>query len=161
MKLAKAFAASSLFLLLAASGLHVACSTASVAGRFGFTTTGSIPAVGPVAATGIFAQDASGNITGAQTRSLNGSVADETFTGTATVNSDCTGTDTVQVFQDGSLVRTTTLHVVPCDFHFACAAQWCQPREHHHYRGEKTIFEGSRLKQMSVNLLRHAAEGPP
>jgi hypothetical protein len=28
------------------------------------------------------------------------------------VNSDCTGTDTIQVFQDGSLVRTTTLHVV-------------------------------------------------
>ena len=100
----------SIFILV--PGLHAACSTASVAGRFGFTTTGSIPAVGPVAATGIFAQDASGNITGAQTRSLNGSVADETFTGTATVNSDCTGTDTVQVFQDGSLVRTTTLHVV-------------------------------------------------
>ena len=93
-------------------GLHAACTTASIAGRFGFTTTGSIPAVGPVAATGIFTQDASGNITGTQTRSLNGSVADETFTGTATVNSDCTGTDTVQVFQDGSLVRTTTLHVV-------------------------------------------------
>ena len=100
----------SIFILV--PGLHAACSTASVAGRFGFTTTGSIPAVGPVAATGIFTQDASGNITGAQTRSLNGSVADETFTGTATVNSDCTGTDTVQVFQDGSLVRTTTLHVV-------------------------------------------------
>ena len=71
-----------------------------------------IPAVGQVAATGIFTQDASGNITGTQTRSLNGSVADETFTGTATVNSDCTGTDSIQVFQDGSLVRTTTLHVV-------------------------------------------------
>jgi hypothetical protein len=93
-------------------GLHAACSTASIAGRFGFTTTGSIPGVGQVAATGIFTQDVSGNSTGTQTRSLNGSVADETFTGTATVNSDCTGTDTIQVFQDGSLVRTTTLHVV-------------------------------------------------
>jgi hypothetical protein len=28
------------------------------------------------------------------------------------VNPDCTGTDTIQVFQDGTLVRTTTLHVV-------------------------------------------------
>jgi hypothetical protein len=112
MKTAKTFTAISLFLLLAASALHAACSKASIAGRFGFTTTGSIPAVGPVAATGIFTQDASGNITGTQTRSLNGGVADETFTGTATVNSDCTGTDTVQVFQDGSLVRTTTLQVV-------------------------------------------------
>jgi hypothetical protein len=101
---------SSIFVVV--PGLHAACSTASIAGRFGFTTTGSVAAVGPVAATGIFTQDASGNITGTQTRSLNGSVADETFTGTATVNSGCTGTDTVQVFQDGSLVRTTTLHVV-------------------------------------------------
>ena len=88
------------------------CSTASIAGKFGFTTTGSIPAIGPVAATGLFTQDASGKITGTQTRSLNGDIADETFTGTATVNPDCTGTDTIQVFQSGVLVRTTTLHVV-------------------------------------------------
>lgn len=99
-------------IFIAVPGVHAACTTASIAGSFGFTTTGSIPALGQVAATGIFTQDTSGNITGTQTRSLNGSVADETFTGTATVNSDCTGTDTIQVFQDGSLVRTTTLHVV-------------------------------------------------
>src|SRR5438445_2549588 len=104
------------FALAAASPAYASdargCSRSLVAGTFGFTTTGSIPAVGPVAATGVFTQDREGNIKGTQTRSLNGSVADETFTGTATVNSDCTGTDTVQVFQDGSLVRTTTLHVV-------------------------------------------------
>ena len=88
------------------------CSTASVAGKFGFTTTGTIPALGPVAATGVFTQDRSGNITGTQTRSLNGDIADETFTGTATVNPDCTGTDAIQVFESGVLVRTTTLHVV-------------------------------------------------
>jgi hypothetical protein len=88
------------------------CSLASVAGAYGFTTTGNIPAVGPVAATGTFTQDASGNLTGGQTRSLNGAIADETFTGTATVNPDCTGTDTIQVFQDGAPVRTSTLHVV-------------------------------------------------
>jgi hypothetical protein len=28
------------------------------------------------------------------------------------VNPDCTGTDTIQVFESGILVRTTTLHVV-------------------------------------------------
>jgi hypothetical protein len=41
---------------------------------------------------------------------LNVDIADETSTGTATVNPDCTGTDTIQVFQSGVLVRTTTLH---------------------------------------------------
>ena len=105
-----------LFALAAVSAAHASdarrCSTASVAGKFGFTTTGSVPAIGAVAATGIFTQDASGNITGTQTRSLNGDIADETFTGTATVNPDCTGTDTIQVFESGILVRTTTLHVV-------------------------------------------------
>ena len=104
------------FALSAASGAHASdarsCSTASIAGRFGFTTTGSIPAIGPVAATGLFTQDTSGNITGTQTRSLNGDIADEAFTGIATVNPDCTGTDTIQVFKSGVLVRTTTLHVV-------------------------------------------------
>ena len=92
-----------LFALSVAPAAHAndgrRCSTDSIAGRFGFTTTGPIPAIGAVAATGVFTQDASGNITGTQTRSLNGDIADETFTGTATVNPDCTGTDTIQVFE--------------------------------------------------------------
>jgi hypothetical protein len=88
------------------------CSPASVAGKWAFTTNGSIPAIGPVAAVGSYTADASGNITGSQTRSLNGGIADETFTGTSTVNPDCTGTDVIQVFQNGVLVRTSTLNVV-------------------------------------------------
>jgi hypothetical protein len=105
-----------LFALAAVSVAHASdarnCSAASVAGKFGFTTTGTIPALGPVAATGVFTQDRSGNLTGTQTRSLNGDIADETFTGTALVNPDCTGTDAIQVFESGFLVRTTILHVV-------------------------------------------------
>ena len=50
-----------LFALAAVSAAHASdarnCSTASVAGKFGFTTTGTIPALGPVAATGVFTQD--------------------------------------------------------------------------------------------------------
>ena len=88
------------------------CSFSKVAGTYGLTTTGSIPAIGPVAAVGLITIDASGNISGSQTRSLNGDIADETFTGTATLNSDCTGTDTVSVFESGILVRTSTLKVV-------------------------------------------------
>jgi len=88
------------------------CSTASVAGKWTFTTAGSIPGVGPVAAVGSYVADSSGNLIGSQTRSLNGDVAFETFTGTSTVNSDCTGTDVIQVFQSGVLVRTSTLQVV-------------------------------------------------
>src|SRR5712691_11610465 len=42
MKPAKVFAAISLFLLLAAPGLHAACTNATAAGTFGFTTTGTL-----------------------------------------------------------------------------------------------------------------------
>ena len=88
------------------------CSLSKLAGTYGLTTTGSIPGIGPVAAVGLITIDASGNISGSQTRSLNGGIADETFTGTATVNSDCTGTGTVSVFESGILVRTSTLKLV-------------------------------------------------
>ena len=88
------------------------CSLAAAAGKWAFTIDGTIPAIGPVGAIGMFSQDASGNITGSETRSLNGDVADETLVGTATVNSDCSGTDTIQVFEGGVLVRTSTLDVI-------------------------------------------------
>ena len=95
----------------AQAGTHK-CSLATVAGTYGLTTTGSIPAIGPVSAVGLVTIDKSGNLSGSQTRSLNGAVADETFTGTATINPDCSGTDVFQVFQDGVLVRTSTLNLV-------------------------------------------------
>lgn len=88
------------------------CSAALVSGKWAFTTTGTIPVIGPVSAVGTFAADSSGKLTGSQTRSLNGDVADETFTGTATVNPDCTGVDVIQVYESGVLVRTTTLNLV-------------------------------------------------
>ena len=88
------------------------CSNATAAGKWGFTTNGTIPAIGPVGAVGTFSQDAAGNLVGIQTRSLNGSIAEETLTGNVTVNSDCTATATISVFESGTLVRITTLDVV-------------------------------------------------
>jgi hypothetical protein len=112
MKTTKLLMLTMLAMFVVPSCVQAACTSHTVAGTWGFTTTGSIPGIGAVAATGIFTQDESGNITGTQTRSLNGDIADETFTGTATVNPDCTGTDTIQVFDGGVLVRTSSLHVV-------------------------------------------------
>jgi len=88
------------------------CSLASIAGKWAFTITGSIPAIGPVGAVGKFTQDASGNVTGTEKRSLNGDVADETLTGTVIVNSDCSATYSFQVFEDGMLVRTSTIDAI-------------------------------------------------
>src|SRR5258708_5313747 len=112
MKSAKTFAAISFFLLFATS-LHAACTGATAAGTFGFTTTGTLilptgPA--PVAAVGVVSFDLSGNTTGSQDRSVGGAFAHETLTGTLTINRDCTISLLANVFDSsGTLVRTSTI----------------------------------------------------
>lgn len=93
-----------------ASGPH--CSTRALAGNWAFTVNGTINGVGPAASVGSFTSDRSGNISGSQTRSLAGQIAEETLSGSYTVNPDCTGTEIIQVFESGVLVRTSTLKVV-------------------------------------------------
>src|SRR6266571_3046285 len=113
MKSAKAFAAISFFLLLTATGLRAACTSATAAGTFGFTTTGTLilptgPA--PVAAVGVVSFDLNGNTTGGQDRSVGGAFAHETLTGTLTVNRDCTISLLANVYDSsGNLVRTSTI----------------------------------------------------
>ena len=113
MKTARILAILTLALLAVAPSLHgTTCSNATAGGNWGFTTNGSVIGLGPVGAVGSFSQDPSGNLVGAQTRSLNGGVADETLTGNVTVNPNCTATATINVYQSGTLVRITTLNVV-------------------------------------------------
>jgi seryl-tRNA(Sec) selenium transferase len=88
------------------------CSLHRVSGRYGYTTNGTIPTLGAVAAVGQVTLDASGNLTGAQTASFNGAIVPETLSGTYTVNADCTGTATVNVYHSGVLARTTNLNVI-------------------------------------------------
>jgi hypothetical protein len=113
MKTAETLTAISFFLLLAASGLHAACNSATAAGTFGFTTTGTLilptgPA--PVAAVGVVSFDLNGNTTGSQDRSVGGAFAHETITGTLAVNRDCTISLLANVYDSsGNLVRTSTI----------------------------------------------------
>ena len=94
-------------------GLHAACTSATAAGSFGFTTTGTLllpsgPA--PVAAVGLVTFDLNGNVTGSQDRSVGGAFAHETITGTFTVTRDCTITVVANVYDSsGNLVRTSTI----------------------------------------------------
>ncbi len=95
-------------------------STASVQGTWGFTDTGTVfLPTGPVpfAAVGIITGDAHGNFSGTQTTSVGGRISKETFTGTGTVNSDCTGTATFSVYDESgtTLLRTATRSVVFVD----------------------------------------------
>jgi hypothetical protein len=105
---------SNIFLASALSAQAQACSLAGVAGTYGYTSTGTIvsPPVGPFAAVGRITLSATGTISGAQTTSIAGNFFDETLAGTYTVNADCTGTLTANVYHGTTLARTTTLHLV-------------------------------------------------
>jgi len=88
------------------------CSTANVAGKWGFTLTGTlILPSGPVpgAAIGALKVDAAGNISGTEARNVGGGFANETIAGSWTVNSDCTTTVTVNIYESGTLIRTSVL----------------------------------------------------
>ena len=61
---------------------------------------------------GILTVDGGGNISGKEARSLGGGFANETLTGTWTVNSDCTATALVKVYESGMLVRTSEISLV-------------------------------------------------
>jgi hypothetical protein len=93
------------------------CSNAKAAGQWGFTLTGTLlfPApTGPVpgAAVGRLTVDAAGNISGTEARNVGGGFANETITGSWTVNSDCTATVTANIYESGVLVRTSVLSAV-------------------------------------------------
>ena len=91
------------------------CSLTGSTGKYGFTLTGvvipgTVPV--PIAAVGRAALDATGNVSGTESRSVGGGFADETFTGTYTVNPDCTGTATLNFSEAGQLVRTSILSII-------------------------------------------------
>lgn len=78
------------------------CSLAHAAGKYGFTDNGTVLNVGLRTAVGVFTLDGAGNlINGSATSSLAGNIAIETFSGTYTVNSDCTATFTAKIYSGG------------------------------------------------------------
>ena len=94
------------------------CSQGSAAGKYGFTLTGwlILPTGGvPAAAVGQASVDAKGNVTGTEVRSVGGGYADETLSGTISVNSACTGSMTLNFYDAGQLVRTSVLSIVFVD----------------------------------------------
>jgi hypothetical protein len=88
------------------------CSTAATAGNWAYTYTGTIfTANGPLpaASVGHFHQDAAGNITGSQARSVAGQSGVEDIAGTMAVNKDCTASATIAVLVNGQLLRTAVI----------------------------------------------------
>ena len=102
-----------LLLLGALPALNAACTSATLAGTYGFTTTGVLilptgPA--PVAAVGTIIFDLSGNASGNQDRSVGGGFAHETIAGTITITRDCALDFVANVYDgSGALVRTSEI----------------------------------------------------
>ena len=90
------------------------CTLADAAGRFGYTSNGSIvtPPVGLFTAVGHVTFTETGTFTGAQTTSIAGNLVDETVQGTYTVNADCTGSATVYVYHGSVLARVSRINLV-------------------------------------------------
>jgi hypothetical protein len=89
------------------------CSLSRAASDWTFTDNGTVIGVGPRAALGKFTLTAGGNLlNGVATSSLNGVIAEETFYGTYTVNSDCTGTLSVQIFSGSTELFAVTMNMI-------------------------------------------------
>src|SRR5262245_51579820 len=87
-----------------------ACSTVSLQGSFGFTSTGALlalppPLAGPFAEIGRQTFDGQGNTEGTATLSTNGNLLRVTVQGTYVVNPDCTGSMTLFIAPLGSTVN--------------------------------------------------------
>jgi hypothetical protein len=108
--------ASALLLLSPVPSAQAAqCSLTNSAGKYGFTLSGTVilpTGPVPIAAVGRAVLDANGNASGTESRSVGGDFAVETFTGTFTVNADCTGSTTLHFYEAGKLVRTSVLSLV-------------------------------------------------
>ncbi len=87
MKVTKTLMLIMLFVFAIVPGVHAACTNATAAGTFGFTTSGTLilpTGLAPIAAVGVITFDLNGNATGSQDRSVGGAFAHETINGTLT-----------------------------------------------------------------------------
>jgi hypothetical protein len=94
------------------------CKQSDASGKFGFTLTGWLilpTGAVPAAAVGQANIDNKGNVTGTEARSVGGGFADETLTGTLTIEDDCTGSVTLTFSEAGVPVRTSVLSIVLVD----------------------------------------------
>jgi len=112
----KLLAMATLLVLTITPNLYAAhCSTAASAGKWTYSYTGAILTPNgqvPVASVGHFTADAVGNLVGSQSRSVGGDSGVEDFSGTFSVNRDCSATSTVNVLVNGQVQRTAVLALV-------------------------------------------------
>lgn len=104
-----------------AGGRDDRCSDPRVAGTWGYSESGTLyhPVAGALsyASVGSYTLDHHGNLSGARTASMGGTIAVARIEGTATVDADCTGTLTLSFYDPttGNLLNTATKFIVYVD----------------------------------------------
>lgn len=98
--------------LVAPVHANAACSMEASAGSWSMTDSGTVVGIGPRIAVAVFKLDGKGNLTdGRGVSSLNGSVASETFTGTYTLNPDCSGSASAKIYSGGVQILQLTAFI--------------------------------------------------
>jgi hypothetical protein len=101
-----------LFIGLAPNAQAASCSLANAAGKWGFSYSGTALTLSgpvPIASNGFYAEDALGNIAGAETVNLGGNAVDETIVGKFTIAANCRWTLVANVYQASNLARTSVI----------------------------------------------------
>ncbi len=95
------------------------CDATAFSGAFGYTLAGEVyDSYGYVyylAANGRLTADGNGALTGADTLSLDGNVMKRKYTGTYTINADCTGSAQLQITDGTTLGSSANLDLVLVD----------------------------------------------
>jgi hypothetical protein len=100
------------------NGHDSACTAFMVSGTWGYSETGTVYISGvatPYASLGIYVVDSKGKLSGARTAFLGGDPTPRKaiIKGTATVNADCTGTETLYFYNDaGTLIGYAAKNLV-------------------------------------------------
>ncbi|HSL22682.1 MAG TPA: hypothetical protein VK886_14205 [Vicinamibacterales bacterium] len=103
-----------------ASAQEHACSNPGLAGAWGYTETGTVVVPSPTgtiqvpaAAVGRYDFDSAGSFSGTQNSSAGGAVSEDLKLGTYTLNPDCTGTLSLQVYDpSGTTLRRTSVWAI-------------------------------------------------
>ena len=99
---------------------HWACSNTTLAGAWGYTETGTVVVPSPpspdgptpvlAVAVGRYDFDLAGNFSGTQYSSAGGTISSDSKVGTYTLNPDCTGTLTLNIYDPtGTTLRRTSV----------------------------------------------------
>lgn len=97
----------------AAQAEESSCSLHRAAATWNFTDSGTVIGVGPRVAFGKFTLTADGRLlNGVATSSLNGVIAEETFYGTYTVNPDCSGTISIEIFSGDTELLAVSVNIL-------------------------------------------------